>query len=362
MIGFGSADFGYGNTRLRARRTRLLRAEEYQTLIDLDPDQLLDRLRQRSGAPATTAHDGDRLQQLHDIIRHEFGRALEDMRSFYHGRARELVDILLSGFDAANMITILRGHGRIDTSPDETLRALVPVGWLRQSVAFKIVQSVEMAGVVELMAAALPNRAQARALNDAFRQYQTTEDLAAFERAVLGDHTSRVLRRLGRLDRSNRALICFVQTEADQANILVTLRMRDAIMSGADDTPPPAETLIPGGTIPPKHFAAIRQEPDPAAIVAWLDRQLGPHIRTATERWAANGDLQELQRTLSRNTLANAVHLFVIGDPLGVDIPLAFTAGTQTQARNLRLLAEAAARGLPGDIVSNELILWSRSS
>ena len=49
--------------------------------------------------------------------------------------------------------------------------------------------------------------------------------------------------------------------------------------------------------------------------------------------------------------------LLVIGDPLAIDVPLAFTTATQVEARNLRLLGEAAVRGIAAEVVHAEL-LW----
>jgi vacuolar-type H+-ATPase subunit C/Vma6 len=48
--------------------------------------------------------------------------------------------------------------------------------------------------------------------------------------------------------------------------------------------------------------------------------------------------------------------LFVGGDPLAIDVPIAFAAAKQAEARNLRLLGEAAARGIDPEIVRRELV------
>ena len=75
------------------------------------------------------------------------------------------------------------------------------------------------------------------------------------------------------------------------------------------------------------------------------------------ERWMTTGDLNALQRAFERQAVADATALFVIGDPLAIDVPLAFTTATQVEARNLRLLGEAAVRGIAAEVVHAEL-LW----
>ena len=74
------------------------------------------------------------------------------------------------------------------------------------------------------------------------------------------------------------------------------------------------------------------------------------------ERWAATGDLNALQRTFECAAIADAIALFVTGDPLGIDNPLASTTAVQVEARNLRLLGEAAVRGIAPEVVRAELI------
>jgi vacuolar-type H+-ATPase subunit C/Vma6 len=351
------ADFTYGNTRLRARRSELLDAGDYQRLLDLDLDALLDALQRRYQLETTDPHTTNSLQRLHQVIGTNLGRSLEDMRSFYRGRARELVDLLLSRFDVANLIAILRARARADVGVEDTLAALTPVGWLRGPTARQVVRATELAVVVDLLAKALPDRDQALALRRSFGQYERTHDLASLERAVVGDHATRTLTRLRRLGRAGATLLRAFQREADENNIVVTLRLRDAILSGADDTPPPHETLLPGGAISGRTLAASLREPEPTAIAAALGRQYGKPLHSILEGWAGTGDVSALQRALQRNAVADATALFRTGEPLSIDLPLAFTAVKETEARNLRLLGEAAARRIPADVVRHEL-LW----
>jgi hypothetical protein len=54
--------------------------------------------------------------------------------------------------------------------------------------------------------------------------------------------------------------------------------------------------------------------------------------------------------------MADNAALFDRGDPLTLDVPLAFMAAQRTEARNLRLLGEASARGIHTDVVWRELV------
>jgi vacuolar-type H+-ATPase subunit C/Vma6 len=72
-------DFGYGNTRLHARRSTLLRGADYERLIGRDVDGLLGALTTTSyaeDAEASRARDG--LRRLHDAIRLHLSRSLAE--------------------------------------------------------------------------------------------------------------------------------------------------------------------------------------------------------------------------------------------------------------------------------------------
>jgi vacuolar-type H+-ATPase subunit C/Vma6 len=52
-----------------------------------------------------------------------------------------------------------------------------------------------------------------------------------------------------------------------------------------------------------------------------------------------------------------AVGLFLRGDPLSFDVPIAFTVAQENEVRNLRLLAEGLSGGLPAAALRSRLIV-----
>ncbi len=356
MRGLRRADFNYGNTRLRARRGAFLSSAVYERLLGEDIDEVLAALGDTPYAPQVDAvRRVGPLQALHLTVRSEMADSLEQMRSFYSGHARFLVDVLLARFDVQNVISVLRARSHPDTTTEEALAALTPVGWLVGPLAREILRPRELAGVVDLLARRVPDRKQAGVLRAAFSEFERTDDLAALERAVLTDHAARIAGKLHSAGPDGATLLRFSRREADEHNMLVALRLRDAIASGAEGTPPPADTALAGGTIPPAALATMIRAV-PTTIAAELGRLAGGIWQGALERWTSTGDLDALQRAFERQTVADATALFVTGDPLAIDVPLAFTVATQVEARNLRLLGEAAVRGIPADVVRAELV------
>jgi V/A-type H+/Na+-transporting ATPase subunit C len=353
------ADFDYGNTRLRARRGALLGSADYERLVDADIDALLGVL--EDPMHATDVDVGRQrpggLQGLHEAIRTHLGRSLEQMRSFYSGRARELVDLLLSRFDTHNVVTVIRAVAHRDVTTQDPRRALVPVGWLSGSLATEALRAHELAAVIDLFIRSTPSPEQSRTLQAALREYERTEDLAALERTVVANHAARVATTLARAGPSAATMLRFAQREIDDRNLLIALRLRDALASGAHGAAAPGNPLLPGGSIPTASFTTVGQAPAPGVVLAALGRAARGRWLSPLQRWAASGDLPALHRTLERKALTDAAALFATGNPLAIDVPLAFSAAAQAQAANLRLLGEATVRGISAEVIRREL-LW----
>ena len=351
------ADLSYGNTRLRARRSELLRDAEYERLVGQDIEGLLETLEGTPFAPdVEAAQRSDQLRQLHAAIRTNVGRSLEEMRSFYADRARRLVDLLLSRFDVQNIVSVLRAKASAQQPAHRAPIALAAVGWLVEPLAGELLRQRELAGVVDLLARSTPEPGQAHALRAAFGEYERSEDLAALERAVVAEDAARAAATLGAAGRDASALLQFMPREIDERNLLVALRLRDALARGAADPPPP-DALLPGGAAPPAAFEATVHAPAANAVAAALGHVGRPAWRAPLARWAATGDLTALERELERLRIADAMALFGAGDPLAIDVPLAFMAAKLAEARNLRLLGEADVRRIAPDVVRREL-LW----
>ncbi len=354
----GEADFGYGNARLRARRSGLLSDPDYERLLGEDVAGLLGALEQTPYAPdLEAAGRTGALPRLHEAISRHLSRSLQQMRSFYADRARSLVDMMLSRFDVHNVVTVLRAQSG---EKREGADALVRVGWMTGSLAREVLRQDGLAASVDLLARSTPDRDQAAALRTAFAEYERTEDLAALERAVFADHAARLSASLASAGSAAGTLLRFGRREIDERNLLVALRLRDAVASGAEADTPPAATRLPGGSVPLGAFRDALNAPTSAAVVAQLGRLAHGRWQTPLERWGASGDLAALERELERRRIADAVALFVAGDPLAIDVPIAFMAAKRTEARNLRLLGEAAARDIDPEIIRREL-LWTRA-
>lgn len=356
----GGADFAYGNARLRARKGDLLRAADYERLVGKDVEALLGALDATPYAPdveaALTRHHG--VRRLHEAIRLHLARSLEEMRTFYSGSARELVDLLLSRFDAQNIVALLRALAGSSRPAEEALSAVVPIGWLSEPLAREILRQHEPAGAVALLARWTPDAGQARALRAAFAEYERSDDLAAFERAIVADHVARLAEALERAGPDSKTLLRFIRREIDEQNLLVALRLRSAVESGELEEFALAHELLPGGRVASGALEAAVRGP---ATVSDLAAIGGEAWRAPLTRWATHGDLVVLERELEERWEADAIALFAEGDQLSIDVPLAFLTAKQAEARSLRLFAEAAVRRSDPELVSRALLTGARA-
>ena len=354
------ADFGYGNARLRARKADLLGRADYEALIGKDVDAILGALSETPYGPeveaALTRHHG--AQRLHEAVRHHLARVLEEMRSFYKDRARELVDVLLSRWDLHNTITLLRGEA-VSPNTEDALLHVYPMGALGDAYAREIARQNEFAAAVQLLVRwKLPDPETARGLRDAWPDYERTEDLAALEHAVTANWTARTAVSLQDTTGDGEVLRRFFGRETDEKNLLVALRLREALRRGETDSLPVLEghgVYLPGGSVMIERFDDAIRLPDPGNAAQALAAG-HEEWRRPLERWAGSGDLAGLQHELETRRVRDAAGLFATGDPLGMDIPIAYAVAKETEARNLRLIGEGASRGLDPERVGKRLV------
>ncbi len=374
-----AADYVYGNTRIRARRAGLLGPADYDALIGLDLDGLVAAL---AGTPYRSDIEAalprfHGVRRLHEAIRSNLGRALRELRSFYSGAARETVDLMLSSWDVRNLITLLRAQAA-KAPVEEVLPLIVPVGRIDAASAREVARQPEFVAAVDLLIAwRLPTADDAQTLADAWLEYERSADLASLEQAVVSAHAARVSAALQRLGDGAASLRVALREENDDVNLLNALRLREALLvsTGQEDSGSPSPRSSAGSPLTPGSDAGAQAmlsenlaaaEAVAGAFLGLTRAEVAAAVLTAPaagrwrrplEQWVTTGDLVALQDVLERARLRSRTRRFVNGDPLGIDIPLAFASAKEMEARNLRTLAEGAANGTDVQVLRTRLVL-----
>jgi V/A-type H+-transporting ATPase subunit C len=360
-----SPDFVYGNTRLRARKAGLLTAAAYDGLLGRPVDGVQQALAETAYRPeleaALARWSGKRALEL--AIRDQLAHALAEMRSFYGDRARELVDVLLARFDLQNLLTLLRGQVRHQPA-DVVLASVVPLGPLGDGTAEEIARRDEPAAAVELLIAwHLPDPETAAALTRAWPRFERTQDLAHLEHELVRAHAERVERELARAPETLRELIA---RERDATNALTVLRLRTALQLDeltALPAAPESGRFLPGGRIGEGALdEALHMPARPDAVARLAGAAHRPDWQASLARYAGSddvdaNDLPLLQGELEATRVRWALRLFLTGDPLGIDIPIAYTVAKENEARNLRLVVEGADDEEPAETVRARLLV-----
>jgi V/A-type H+-transporting ATPase subunit C len=356
------AGFDYGNARLRARKASLIDSATYAGLQGRDLEGLLGALSETAYRPdleaAVARFSG--LQALREAVRHHLARSLEELRAFYRGSARAVVDLLLSRWDLHNLLTLLRGQAT-GSAADETVAGTVPIGAIDEAAAGEVARQSEIGRAVELLVSwRLPNAALAAALARAWPAYLRTEELPLLERALAAAHSRGVVMGLEGQGEGSAPLRLEVARGVDVQNALTVLRLQGA--EEAEQARAFDQSYLPGGRLTAERLRAAVEADDPTAAAAALAEAIPEDaLAEALRAWSPDHGMPALQAELERRRTRAAVRLFGSGDPLGAAVPVAFAAAKENEARNLRLLGDGAARGVAPDELHRRLVLLEES-
>jgi hypothetical protein len=149
----GCQGYGYGNARLRARRSRLLTEADYSAL--LARAHIEDVITALTETPYKDDIEAALLRVrgvgcVFEAVRTNLTRTLHEVREFFAGEPRLLVDLLLRRWDRHNLLTILRGQSR-EVPAEEVWSAIVPVGQLDEVVLRELARQPGLRAVIDLL-------------------------------------------------------------------------------------------------------------------------------------------------------------------------------------------------------------------
>ena len=351
--------YDYGNARLRARRAALLRADQYASLAGRDLPGLLTALAAtcyKAQADAAADRAGGPLRLVERLVCDHLAAALGDVAGFYHDQAKAVVTAMLGRFDVQNVLALLRAahHG----GAPAVSAALVPAGRLSPRTAREAAAQPDLPAAARLLAGhELPDPDSAAALRRAARHYELDASLAPVEHAVARAGRAHQLQTLTAAGPTAEPVTAALHRETSDQNLMLALRLREA-----GDRPATGRAaghgggpFLPGGTVPNGQLAAVQAAPARAGAAATA-AATAARWRPALTAWADGGDLATLQAALDTERLRAELRLLRRADPLGPAAVLHHVLAHQVQARNIRLLAHAAAGDISHDTARQQLI------
>lgn len=357
--------FGYGNTRLRAKRSRMLTPADYERLLAKSTVEALNSAIHdtpyRADMEAALMQVGQD-RAIFEATRRNFTATLNQIRTFYEGENRELIDLLLRRWDRHNLLAILRGQ-RHKIPARQIQEALIPAGRFDAVSLREMARQPGLPAALDLMTAwRLP---YAEALQSTRARIGVMPELDELELALNQAHYHALLRELAAGNGNRRIVRHWLCTEIDLVNIRTALRLvrqpgisavaRQRYEAGGID----ALLIQPGGHVTAAQLAQlVNQAGSLADVIEGLrDTRYAPALHTGWNRYrAANGSEAMLERELERWQARAAAALFA-QNPLGIGIPIAFLACKEAEIANLRLVAQAVLLELEREAIKPDLIL-----
>jgi V/A-type H+-transporting ATPase subunit C len=357
--------YGYGNARLRAMRSRLLTETVYSDLLaKARIEEVITALTEtpyKDDVEAALVRVGG-VRCVFESLRANLTLTLRQVREFFEGEPRTLVDILLRRWDRHNLLAVLRGQSQ-EVSPEVVLSAVVPVGQLDQVSLREIARQTALKAAIDLMAtwrlpyAPVLRRVQART--------GTVPDLDQLEIALNRFHYASLRETLGQGD-GNRAIVAeHVQVEIDLVNVSTVLRL--ARLPGiaalvrqrykANDVGP--LLIEPGGHLRTEWLVQLVAEANELEdVVRGLsDTRYGPALEAGWRRYQTEeSNFAVLERELERWQAKQTAAMFT-RNPLSIAIPIGYLGCKEVEVANLRLVAQAVALDMNREQVRRDLII-----
>ncbi|HEU5299519.1 MAG TPA: V-type ATPase subunit [bacterium] len=339
-------DFPYINARVRAMRSRLLdpgRMEELLALPTLDAFvQALNNTPYGHDLQEALARY-PALQAVDVALARNFYQSTTRILSFADGAPRDLIEVVLMRWDLGNLRTILRGK-HTGTPAEEIAANLMPAGSLNEAALRELAGQPDIPAVVGAFSGL--EHPFAAPLSAGLGAYLETKDLFELELRLerfYAEHALRVARGRGHNSQVVRALM---EAELDAINVKTAFKLR-----GADLSPDAkAAFFVPGGRIVGEEaFLLLADRERAEQGMKWLRIQGFP-VKTAAE------DLTAFERDLDLAMVRGQAALY-LGDPLGIDIVIAYLALKHNEVKNLRLIARSKQLGIPRDRVRREMVV-----
>lgn len=357
--------YGYGNARLRAMRSRLLTAADYNDLLARRRiEEVIGRLRETPYKEdievALIRLDGVRC--IFEALSANLTRTLRSVREFFDGEPRTLIEILLRRWDRHNLLTLLRGQKQ--AAPAEmVLAAVAPVGQIEEVALREMAHQPDLRAMLDLMAAwRLP---YAHALRQASGRGGLAPNLDQLELALNRFHYAAIREALAGGNGDRALVLEQIKAEIDLANIAAALRLARwpelvplirQRYHAADVRP---VLIEPAGEVSAVRLAElVAAGGGVEGIVADLrTTRYGPALETGWQRYrAGEGGLAVLERELERWHATRTTALFH-GNPLGIGIAIGYMGCKEVEVANLRLIAQAVFLDMKRDQVQRDLII-----
>jgi V/A-type H+-transporting ATPase subunit C len=291
-----------------------------------------------------------------EALGRDLAETLGKMRSFYDGHAGEQIVVMLGAYDVHNLKTILRGLSK-NALPEEMIAALVPVGELTAGLLAQLARAPEPRAAIDQLASMRLPIAQPLVK---LRTEQPGALLRDMELALDHWRFQEARARLQRSSAGSGLLLEALEAEVDQINLLTILRFvyapgeRQMLQKRLESDDLSRCFVGPGRLSFELLNRASRQDTLAAAAETLSGTRYEAPLQAGLSAHKLSNRLSDLEIHLRAALLRWKAGL-VATDPLGIGVPLGYSALKGNEVANLRWLARGIHLGLGADAIKADL-------
>jgi V/A-type H+-transporting ATPase subunit C len=242
----------------------------------------------------------------------------------------------------ANLRVILRGK-HAGSRAEDIAANLIAAGSLHDAALRALAEQPDVPAVVGALSGL--NHPFVTPLQEGMAEYLESKDLFALELRVERFYALYGLRMVKGSGHSEQAVRALLQAELDATNVKTAVKLQSAALSREGK----ARFFIPGGRVVSEDIFLLLTDRETLEQGVKSLRILGFPLKTVDE------DLTAFERALDLATIKAQTDLY-LGDPLSIDIVVAYLALKSNEVKNLRLIARSKQLGIPRDRVRKEMV------
>lgn len=345
----GPAPYIYVSTRLRVRRAKLLRAEDYLRMLNMSLPEItryIEELEYKTEvdelAPSFSGVDLLEVALSWNLAK-EFQRVLALTPGAMAGFTAEY----LRRWDIANVLTILRGRTQ-GFKPGKIKEVLIPAGSLDRTVLDRLVVEESPDRIVEGLRGTHLSRVIERELSGAVE----SGNYGRLENELYKEYYVDLIRSARAGIKGGNEFLQYIQLEIDITNMQNLWRLRSGGATGEV-----RDFMIPGGRIPVEELNRLGAAETTDEIVDALKKRTNiPALQDAIEELRCGCSVRQIENRLTRFKLEQMDRMSR-RYPFSISPVLVYLERKFYEVYNLRAIARGKAANLAPERIQEYLVI-----
>lgn len=337
-----SRDYGYINARIRGLRSRLLKPEAYNEMLNSnDFDAFISQLSQTSYISdieeAQSRFSGIKI--VDNAVSKNFYKITRSILNFADGEPRQLISNLLLKYDLDNIKVIARAkHAK--RSSEDAISKLLPAGELKPVLLETVASAADMQAAAQALS--MSKSPLKAAFRKAAAKYANDSNLLALEVAIDKAYYE-IIADSAKSPSTPKNYSKFIRREIDANNLRTALSLRYGSKPEGTEL---GSLFIKGGKeVNRELFVNIANSESQAAFQALANGSFGELAETTT---LTEAELA-IRNVLEKNARALA------SDSVNIGLAVNYLRQKETESAKLRLLARGKFYGVDRKSLEMEL-------